>query len=201
MSRSGDHTPQGPQTHTYTYMNIQSISIVVPTKGCVNNCKFCVSRMHSNEYDYKCDHIQIMKRIKWAVMNGINTCILTGTGEALQNKAFLKTLVEIFKDMNYPFPNTELQTTGVLLDDENLVLLKDLGVNTISLSISDLFNDDNNADIIGISEKLKFKLPYICELIRAHGFNLRLSLNMTNAFDEISPINLFIKMYQLKPIK
>ena len=33
-------------------MKIQSLSIVVPTKNCcVNNCKFCVSRTHTNPYE------------------------------------------------------------------------------------------------------------------------------------------------------
>ena len=32
-------------------MNIQSLSIVVPTHGCMNQCKFCVSRMHKEEYE------------------------------------------------------------------------------------------------------------------------------------------------------
>ena len=96
-------------------MNVQTISIVVPTKNCINNCKFCVSKMHDNPYLNTFDPIQITKRIKWAVMNGVNTCIITGTGEALQNPGFLHNLVTIFESMNHPFPNVELQTSGVML--------------------------------------------------------------------------------------
>ena len=126
-------------------MNIQSISIVVPTPKCVNNCKFCVSKMHSNDYDKKFDKFELKKRIKYAVMSGVTTCILTGTGEALQNKEFLRNLADIFKEMDFPFPNVELQTTGVLLMSgesyidgrlgkgviiyKNMELLKQLGVN------------------------------------------------------------------------
>lgn len=110
-------------------MNIQSISIVVPTKGCVNQCKFCVSRMHTNEYERVFDKFQIQKRIKWAVMNGVNTCIITGTGEALQNKNFLYILADIFEELDHPFPNVEFQTTGVLLTAvDNIQHLKSLGV-------------------------------------------------------------------------
>ena len=70
-------------------MNIQSISIVVPTKGCVNDCKFCVSKMHDSPYENHFDIMQIRKRLKFAINNGVNTCILTGTGEVFQNKRFI----------------------------------------------------------------------------------------------------------------
>jgi len=191
-------------------MNIQSISIVVPTKGCVNKCKFCVSRMHENPYENCFDRVQIEKRIKWAVMNGVNTCILTGTGEALQNYKFLSNLYRVFEKLNYPFPNVELQTTGVMLmesasgiGDErfyhNISILKDLQVNTISVSVSDPFNDENNMDIIGVAPKLQFKLADLCKFIKDKGFNLRLSLNMTNVFDKIAPDELFSKLKEFNP--
>lgn len=31
-------------------MQIQSLSIVVPTERCVNDCAFCVSKQHYEEY-------------------------------------------------------------------------------------------------------------------------------------------------------
>ena len=30
-------------------MKIQSLSVVVPTNGCINNCPFCVSKMHETD--------------------------------------------------------------------------------------------------------------------------------------------------------
>lgn len=37
-------------------MQIQSLSIVVPSKGCINKCPFCVSRMvNSNTYENRMD--------------------------------------------------------------------------------------------------------------------------------------------------
>lgn len=171
-------------------MNIQSISIVVPTKGCVNQCKFCVSRMHTNEYERVFDKFQIQKRIKWAVMNGVNTCIITGTGEALQNKNFLYILADIFEELDHPFPNVEFQTTGVLLTAaDNIDHLKKLGVNTISLSVSDVY-DDVNTEIIGIPASLRFNLKELCQRIKHEGFNLRLSLNMTKYYDDATPLDL-----------
>jgi MoaA/NifB/PqqE/SkfB family radical SAM enzyme len=166
-------------------MNIQSISIVVPTKRCMNDCPFCVSKMHDNEYENSFDTFQMSKRIKYAVNNGVNTAIITGTGEAMQNKAFLEKLAKLFEDMNHPFPNVELQTTGVLLlsDITNIQLLTKLGVNTISLSISDVFDNHSNMRYIGVPKKVHFKLDKLIPFLKDCGFNIRLSLNMTSAFD------------------
>lgn len=194
-------------------MNIQTISIVVPTPGCVNKCKFCVSRMHCNNYTKHFDEFQITKRIKWAVMNNVNTCIITGTGEALQNQHFIGRLSDIFRKMNYPFPNVEIQTTGVMLDNFdyhidgksgnqtanyfNIFLLKELGVNTISLSVSDIWDDDANAEIIGMPEKLRFKLNEMCKFIKEQGFNLRLSLNMLKSYDKKSAVQILERCKEL----
>ncbi len=179
-------------------MNIQTISIVVPTKSCINKCKMCVSRMREQcEYEVKIDTVQIEKRIKYAVMNGVNTCILTGTGEALQNIKFLTILRDLFIKMEYPFPNIEIQTSGVLLTNDNIKLLKELGVNTISLSVSNIFNDDRNMEIIGVPELLKFRLDDLIIDLKKHNFNIRLSLNMTRDYDEISPKEIIEKAKEL----
>jgi hypothetical protein len=183
-------------------MNIQSLSIVVPTKGCVNKCKFCVSRMHDNPYENCFNEIQIRKRIKFAANNGVNTLIITGTGEALQNTAFLQNLKIVLDKEHHPFPNVELQTSGVLLMNSvnapvlngsdvpfyaNIELLKNLGVNTISLSTSDIFSSDNNWDIIGAPQAQRVLLSELTTFIKDCGFNLRLCLNMTKAYDKKSP--------------
>ena len=184
-------------------MNIQSISIVVPTKGCVNNCKFCVSRMHDNTCLFESDILEmkngIMKRIKWAVMNNVNTCILTGSGEVMQNKKYLEHLCDVFYRLNNPFPNVEVQTTGVMLNVHTYRLFEELGVNTISLSISDIFSDKNNMEIIEAPEKLKFNLESLTNIIKNQGFNVRYSLNLTNVYDDITPVNVFLRLKKLNP--
>lgn len=187
-------------------MNVQSISIVVPTKRCVNSCKFCVSCMHTNEYEDKFNEFQIKKRIKYAVNNGVNNCILTGTGEALQNREFLKKLANIFDELRHPFPNVELQTSGVFLSEaigsspniDNIRLLQRLGVNTISLSVSSIFDTRKNQEIIGVNDTLYFDLMNLCHLIVAMGFNLRLSINMTNELDGYSPKAILDQCKRLK---
>jgi len=163
--------------------------------------------MHESPYETRFDAIEIEKRIKYTVMHDIDTCVLTGTGEVLQNKIFLGELRKIFEKLNHPFPNVELQTTGVMLQNivyitpimsknkvqhyYNLDILKQLRVNTISLSISDLFDDVNNANIIDIPEKLRFSLSELIHNLKDFGLNVRLSLNMLNNLDDKTPEQIF----------
>jgi organic radical activating enzyme len=185
-------------------MNIQTISIVVPTNGCVNKCPFCVSRMHDGTYENNWNENQMTKRIRYATMNNVNTCIITGTGEPLQNKSFLNKLSILFRKMDNPFPNIEFQTTGVFLSEtekdfdnfaytekdkliyKNIRLLQILGVNTVSLSVADIFDDDNNTKLMCVPENLKFSLPELIKILKKHKFNIRLSLNMTKIYSHKS---------------
>ena len=169
-------------------MKVQSLSIVVPTRKCINNCPFCVSKTHESDYDnmisdplFKEDYIE---RLEYARDLGTTTIILTGTGEALQNKKFLNDFSYFNKSLKNPFYNIELQTTGVLLDDETLKWLRNIiRVKTISLSVSDLFNNESNLDIINVHDKLKFDLVELSKKIKSYGFNLRISLNILDNID------------------
>lgn len=139
-------------------MKIQSLSVVVPNNKCINNCKFCVSKMHANDvkdqlnenlpfFDlYMNDYI---KRLEFARDNGCNTVMLTGNSEPQQNRKFLSYFGMFMKMMNRPFRWVEMQTTGVLLDDPYLRFLRNhVGVNLtrceqeIPISISDRTNCD-----------------------------------------------------------
>lgn len=210
-------------------MNIQSLSIVVPNRNCVNDCRFCVSKMHNEDIKDKIspafslydnlpmdiDHIYIheeeyedddcnflkqpivrdyIERLNFARDNGCNTVILTGKSEPQQNKKFLLFFAYLNKKrLEKPFRCIELQTTGVMLDDKYLAFLRNVvGVSTISLSISS-FNSTDNAAIIGMPEKLRFELPQLCRKIKNFGFNLRLSINLTNFFNcfKYNPEELF----------
>jgi pyruvate-formate lyase-activating enzyme len=175
-------------------MNIQTISVVVPAQGCVNNCKFCISNQHWQDYKYRFDAIQYRKRIKFAANNNVNTLVLTGTGEVLQNTRFLKAFKEVLDSEGHPFPNVAVQTTGVMLIENDNVglqnnreLLKSLGVNTISLSVSDIFSDENNWKTNGTPKKLQQPLARIAKYITDAGWTLRMSLNLTDVYDDKTP--------------
>jgi MoaA/NifB/PqqE/SkfB family radical SAM enzyme len=116
-----------------------------------------------------------------------NTTIITGTGEPLQNKKYLQLFSTINKSLPNPFLWIEMQTSGVMLDDKNLDFLKnEIEVNTISLSLANMFDNKSNSDICGISPLLKFQIEDLCKKIKSFNFNLRLSLNMINAYNDYS---------------
>lgn len=184
-------------------MNIQSLSIVVPNKSCINNCPFCVSKMHCDNYKNQLDENlpffdlylnDYLKRLQFARDNGCNTIMLTGTSEPQQNKKFLTWFGMFNRMLKDPFEWIEMQTTGVLLNNNYLRFLRNhVGVNLISLSISDIYNNNRNNDIIGCPNIYKINLEELCESIKKYDFNLRLSINLTNAYDDCGKSNDVIK--------
>jgi sulfatase maturation enzyme AslB (radical SAM superfamily) len=134
-----------------------------------------------------------MARLEEAHDAGARTLMLTGNCEPPQNRHFLMTFGLMMMLMKNPFRNIEMQTTGVLLDNNYLRFLRNhVGVNTISLSISS-FIDSENVEIIGMpkTEAEKFNLKELCANIKKYDFNLRLSLNMTSHFNRYTPSELF----------
>ena len=184
-------------------MKIQSLSVVVPNKKCVNNCAFCVSKMHCDTYKNQMDDNlpffdlylrDYLKRLEFARDNGCNTIMLTGNSEPQQNRKFLTYFGMFIQMMRSPFRWIEMQTTGVLLDQNYLRFLRNhVGVNLISLSVSSL-NDQMNRAIIGTNKDRMPDLDWLCR-----DFALRLSLNLTNEFRQydILPQNLFKKCREL----
>ena len=172
-------------------MNIQSFSIVVPNKECMNKCPFCVSRMVNSNiypnlmdvnhptYDYNVK--EYMRRMKYVADNGCQTLMLTGTSEPQQNKQFLNTFALIHRLLGKPFTNIEMQTTGVLLDKnpDYLRFLKNfVGVNTMAISLSSL-SQEMNSNIIGNN----VDVVKLCHMLLRYGFNIRICCNLTSIFD------------------
>ncbi len=183
-------------------MNIQSLSIVVPSERCINDCKFCVSKMHdAREYDdmisgknlyfdlYMKDYIE---RMQFARDNGCNTVMLTGDCEPQQNWKFLQ-LFGIFNQMlSNPFKNIEMQTTGVLIDDAYLYFLRHhVRVKTISLSVSNMFDNEINREMNGTIANKMVDIQNLCARIKKYKFNLRMSLNMTKHYNDVQSEEFF----------
>ena len=169
-------------------MNIQSLSVCVPAQRCINDCKFCCSKMHATDYedrftdisDYDCYSQDMRNRMEYARENGCNTCMLTGNNEPQQNKDFLKIFSEINKSLLYPFLNIEMQTTGAFIDEAYLDFLKRaVGVTTIAVSIACLDDDDRNRALIQTPDGA-LTLARFCSQIRQRNINLRLCLNMND---------------------
>ena len=191
-------------------MEIQSLSIVVPTKGCVCKCKTCVSRIHGHEEHYQNTIEQSVdettwyfkeeyrRRLEFARDNGCNTMVLTGApGESLQNMDFLKKLTQWNQTLRKPFYWIELQTTGVMLNDLNFEQLRIMGVSTISLSNFNIFNDNENFDIIGANPVLRYDVTSLCHHIKKLGFNLRLCVNMMDCYNSVPAEKIFDKLVEL----
>ena len=110
--------------------------------------------------------------------------MLTGDAEPQQNRNFLEKFGTLNKMLDKPFRCIEMQTTGTLLDSSYLRFLRNhVGVTTISISLSS-FDSDKNAEIIGMHNKVD--VQFLCSEIKRYDFNLRLSLNMTNAYSNYS---------------
>lgn len=178
-------------------MEIQSLSVVVPTNGCINNCPFCVSRMHANDYENlitapanKSEKSESWKkretakrnyinRLAFARDNGCNTAMLTGCGEPQQNMNFIRLFAEMNKQLDKPFRNIEIQTTGAKITEDTIDELANcIGITTVSLSVSCLCSEKRNAFVIN-GEQFSISLFALCKQIKKYGMNLRLSLNVT----------------------
>lgn len=181
-------------------MKIQSLSVVVPVGKCINKCKFCVACMIEEDYEnmitgrnlyydlYEKDYI---KRLEFARDNGCNTIMLTGNGEPQQNWEFLKFFGSTNNRLEKPFRIVEMQTTGVLIDNDYLYFLRHhVGVTTISLSISSL-DDLQNLEYNGTPGHIGLNIQELCKAIKKYRFNLRLSLNMTDYYNDKSAEEIF----------
>lgn len=181
-------------------MKIQSLSVSVPSKKCINNCAFCVSKMSNDKYPnmmdenkpfydlYQKDYIQ---RLAFARDNGCNTIMLTGNCEPQQNRAFLERFGTINNMLESPFRWIEMQTTGVLLDEPYLRFLRNhVRVSTISVSCSS-FDSAKNAEYNGTREDLIVDIKDLCAAIKKYDFNLRMSVNLTDEFEKMGVRNIF----------
>lgn len=190
-------------------IKIQSLSIVVPTRGCINSCKFCVSRMRGSTVDleYYPHHIspqtshpsprntgvimtpdvaiaEYRDRMLFASENGCNAIVITGTGEPQQNMKFLKAFGKINNSLPKPFRRIDIQTTGAGITEAKLQeIITITGATCISLSISS-FDPEENAEFNGTSSKNFVDLDTFCHWVNQLGVILRLSVNLTKAFNQ-----------------
>ena len=171
-------------------MAIQSLSIVVPGNKCINNCKFCVSRTHQDiiypdrvSEDGSFFSSVYVKAPRYARDLGCTTLMLTGECEPQQNMTFLKKFFYRLLPENM-FNNIEIQTTGRGLTKSDIYDLRNMGINTFSISVSS-FDDEENNRIIGVQNENKIRLVELCKNIKDAGCLLRMSLNLNKAFYHI----------------
>lgn len=176
-------------------MKIQSLSIVVPNKQCINHCMSCPSRMHDNDYLMLLDEMKpdfdlhlkdYLKRLEYARDNGCNTVVLTGTSEPQQNRKFLTWFGMMMQMMETPFRSIEMQCTGVLLDDAYIQFLRrHVGITLMGLSVFSL-NRIENMNIINPPKNRAISPLLTAEKIKEAGMSLRMCLNLTGYFDSFA---------------
>jgi len=193
-------------------MKIQSLSICVPAP-CFNNCKFCVSRLYpdktpnliENEFEFSdLHHSDYKDCMEFARDNGCNTLMYTGDGEPTMNRRFMEAVSAINNSLNSPFRWIELQTAGYKLQEvingrnRYLRWLRNMiRVKVISLSLSSIFDDRENAFYNQTSQYIKMDIEATCSEIKRFDFTLRLSLNMTDFYNSITPEDIFLRAAKL----
>ena len=169
-------------------MNIQSLSVCVPAKRCINDCVFCCSKMHAADYEdcftdilrYASYSDDLRKRLEYAREDGCNICMLTGNNEPQQNREFLRVFSEINRSLRHPFLNIEMQTTGAFIDEAFLDFFRQsVGVTTVAISVACLDDDAHNREMIRTRDE-GLSLSKLCAAIRRRNMNLRICLNMND---------------------
>ena len=173
--------------------NVQSLSVCVPGKKCINRCEFCVACMHTSFYRNQMDENlpfydlyfeDYVKRMCFAKENDANIMMITGDIEPLQNRHFLQTLAHINNDVLPArgcgsFYWIELQTSGVLFDRNYARFLRNtVGVSVLSLSIAS-FDDAVNSKIQNMMPKNSIVIRDVCNIAKEYDFTLRISVNMS----------------------
>ncbi len=175
-------------------MNIQSLSVMVPCGGhCMNNCKFCVSRMRNDEDIFGKEIISAtnvpqsyINRIKYVRDEGCDNMIITGTTEPQQNMLFINKLLSINWRLPKPFYNIDIQTTGANMIARDIEDLSSWGINTLALSVAS-FNMERNWDIIQTPKAArKLSIEQLIGAAKANDMNVRVCLNLTDEFDPYS---------------
>ena len=180
-------------------MNIQSLSVMVPCGGhCMNNCKFCVSRMRDDESIFGKEIISATnilqsytERIQYVRDAGCDNMIITGTTEPQQNMPFIDKLLHINWQLPKPFYNIAIQTTGANIVARDIENLSAWGISTLALSVAS-FNMERNWDIIQTPEAArKLSIEQLIGVAKANNMNVRVCLNLTDEFNPYSPKYIF----------
>jgi len=117
-------------------MKANNLTISINTPNCVHNCPFCISKM-TGEIPYNKElYWRNLNKVKTiAMFSGINSILITGKGEPLDNPTDTLRIIEYFNNSNIPI---ELQTNGQFLITSKTALstLYKKGLNVLALSIA-----------------------------------------------------------------
>jgi pyruvate-formate lyase-activating enzyme len=168
---------------------IFTFSIVCGTRACDARCPFCVSKQTGFENlpkQTKINRQRLRKAARLAQIRQATTVLLTGKGEPTLYPDEITEYLEELEPFNFPL--IELQTNGLQMGEmhpgskggplklEHLLRWKELGLNTIALSVVDI-------DRINNGKVYRDPYPPLASTIRfLHdtGFSVRLCVMMQN---------------------
>lgn len=166
--------------------NIKSLSISVPAAGCVNDCKFCVSKMKD---DWKCfgttdeylTEEAIRNAINAGIKAGIKSVIITGTVEPLQNMKIVQRICKVFREIDPADVSLEIQTSLCYgaMTTPYIKKLNDWGVDVVAVSIAS-FNDETNYKIMGIPVSRWHSIYDAFDYINCTDMTLRVCINVSD---------------------
>ena len=174
-------------------MNIQSLSIVVPTGKCWNHCEYCVSHMHYENYGESIisEHEPLprsyISRMEFVREEGCNSMILTGDAEPQQNLPFIHMLLQYNKLLRKPFYNISIQTTGSGLTPKDIGDLADNGLTTLALSLSSFSNERHWETTNTPKNKRTMTISALIQCAKEHNLNVRACFNLTDEFNAYYP--------------
>ncbi|MGD9580247.1 MAG: radical SAM protein [Vampirovibrionia bacterium] len=114
-------------------MKARSLTISLPNYGCNKTCPYCVSKMTGY---LKADEENILKNLRKVIdfskRAGVLSVLFTSKGEPLLSKSFsfFLDIAEYFSDFAL-----EIQTNGLLLNNNIIDVLSDNGMNVIAISV------------------------------------------------------------------
>ena len=170
-------------------MSVQSLSVVIGGRACNARCPFCVSEQTSDRKQARKHTINRINLETACVMCGTArppALLMTGQGEPTCYSLEITDYLEFFRDR--PFAPRELQTNALALgrlatrnksgvrglDKTTLQHWRELGLNTIAISIVSIHDEANaciyNPDYPPLAETIRF--------VRSFGYTVRLCLMM-----------------------
>ena len=168
---------------------IGSLQITVPA-GCMNDCGFCVYKQHATEFrtdwisNHEKWHREVERRLRYAA-DRVEAVMITSHGEPILNMTYIEDILDILNRITPWLSHVELQTSGVGLTEEKLDRFYEMGVRVISLSIPAL-DCHEVLRIMRVPSRYNYDPIGLSKRIQSKGFALRLSLAMTNWFDQFT---------------
>lgn len=156
-------------------MKIQTYTVVVGNEACNARCPYCIAKMTPKN--------NVCKEIKWrgfhkgvefAKLHNVSTVLLTGKGEP----TLFPDLIDSYLDKLSGFPFVELQTNGLVLQEE--VYEKRLkswywkGLTTVVLSVAH-YDSKKNDEVFGWKGEKSLDLVALIKKLHEIGFSVRIS--------------------------